>query len=144
MKKLLKIIGILAVVGILAAAYVWFFVYNKPHRDYEKASADYELDAGECYQQFVNGTPESNEYVGKVLKIYGKPSGVENNDSIVIVTFVFSEGMFGDEGIRCTMLPKYNDKALALNLSEGISIKGYCSGYNGTDVIMMHCSLVNQ
>lgn len=142
MKKLLKIIGVLAVVGILAAAYVWFFVYNKPHRDYEKAKADYEMSASDCYQQFSQNDIKASEYNGKVLQIFGKPSAIEDYDSIVVVTFVFNEGMFGDEGIRCTMLPKYNEEALAINLSESVNIKGYCSGFNETDVIMEHCSFV--
>ena len=136
MKKLLKIAGILAIVGVLAAAYIWFFVYNKPHRDYEKAKADYELAASECYRQYVNNSIEASDYNGKILQVYGKPSNVEDNDSLVVVTFVFDEGMFGDEGIRCTMLPKYNARALALSFSEGITIKGFCSGYNDIDVIM--------
>ena len=85
----------------------------------------------------------SDEYNGKVLEIYGKPSGIEENDSLVIVTFVFDKGMFGDEGVRCTMLDKYNDNALALNLDDNITIKGFCSGYNETDVILEHCSIVN-
>lgn len=143
MKKLLKVIGILAVVGVIGASYVWFFVYNKPHRNYEKANADYELAASDCYQHFVKNSDEASDYTGKVLQVYGKPSNIENNDSLVVVTFVFNKGMFGDEGIRCTMLPKYNEKALALSLSEGVNIKGFCSGYNETDVILEHCSFVN-
>ena len=144
MKKLFKIIGILALVGIIAAVYGWFFVYNKPHPDYEKATADYQLAANECYQQYVERIDwASEEHNGKVLEIYGKPSGIEENDSLVIVTFVFDKGMFGDEGVRCTMLDKYNDNALALNLDDNITIKGFCSGYNETDVILEHCSIVN-
>lgn len=144
MKKLVKIIGVLAVLGILALAYVWFFVYNKPHRDFEKAKADYTLTAGECYQQFAAGTTAENGYTGKVLEITGQPSLVENNDSIVVLAFVFNKGMFGDEGIRCTMLPSYNDKILALNLDQGVTIKGFCSGFNGTDVVLEQCSIVNK
>ena len=144
MKKLLKIGGILAVVGILAGAYIWFFVYNKPHRDYEKATADYVVTAGECYQKYAGGNPVECEYTGKVLEISGKPSLVEQSDSLVVLAFVFNEGMFGDEGIRCTMLPNYNNTALALNIDLGVTVKGFCSGYNGTDVILEQCSIVNK
>lgn len=142
MKKLLKIGAGIAVLGILAAVYVWFFIYNKPHRDYEKADADYIVSAETCYNQYAASAPESKQYLDKVLQIKGIPTSVENTDSTVIVVFAFSSGMFGDEGIRCTMLPNHQDNARKLNLSESISIKGYCSGYNGTDVILEHCSLV--
>ena len=144
MKKLLKIGGILAVVGILAGAYIWFFVYNKPHRDYEKATADYVVTAGECYQKYAGGNAVECEYTGKVLEISGKPSLVEQSDSLVVLAFVFNEGMFGDEGIRCTMLPNYNNTVLALNIDFGVTVKGFCSGYNGTDVILEQCSIVNK
>ena len=144
MKKLLKIGGILAVVGIFVGAYIWFFVYNKPHRDYEKATADYVVTAGECYQKYAGGNAVECEYTGKVLEISGKPSLVEQSDSLVVLAFVFNEGMFGDEGIRCTMLPNYNNTALALNIDLGVTVKGFCSGYNGTDVILEQCSIVNK
>ena len=144
MKKLLKIGGILVLAGILAGAYIWFFVYNKPHRDYEKATADYVVTAGECYQKYAGGNAVECEYTGKVLEISGKPSLVEQSDSLVVLAFVFNEGMFGDEGIRCTMLPNYNETVLALNIDLGVTVKGFCSGYNGTDVILEQCSIVNK
>lgn len=141
MKKLMKIVGILVIVGILAATYGWFFVYNKPHKNYEKAKPQAVLSATDCFESF---TGNGNTLTGQVLQIEGALSYVEEQDSMVIVVFVFNEGMFGDEGIRCTMLPKYNEAALAMNSSNKIDIKGLCTGYNGTDVILEHCSFVKQ
>lgn len=142
MKKILKIGAGLAVVGILAALYVWFFVYNKPHRDYEKADADFVISAEACYNHYASNTKDSQQYLDKVLQVHGIPSVIESTDSTVIVVFAFNSGMFGDEGIRCTMLPNQFDQTRNLTLAENISIKGYCTGYNGTDVILEHCSLV--
>lgn len=144
MKKAMKIFGIIVVVGIVTAVYVWFFIYNKPHRDYEKATADFTMTASSCYQQYANGSNEASDLTGKVLKIEGVPSSIENNDSTVVIVFAFNEGMFGDEGIRCSMLSKYHTESTRINLTENISIKGYCTGYNGTDVILEHCSLLTQ
>lgn len=143
MKRLLKIGAVLAVVGILAGIYIWFFVYNKPHRNYEKATADYVLTAGECYQHYASGKTDEENYTGKVLELSGIISLVEQSDSMVILAFVFNEGMFGSEGIRCTMLPSHHQKTLALNIKQGVTVKGFCSGYNGTDVILEQCSIVN-
>lgn len=142
MKKLLKIGAALAVIGILAAVYVWFFVYNKPHRDYEKADADFIISAEECYNHYASSDSKSQQYLDKVLQVDGIPSSIESTDSTMIVVFAFSSGMFGDEGIRCTMLPSQFEKTKTLTLSENITIKGYCTGYNGTDVILEHCSLI--
>jgi hypothetical protein len=58
--------------------------------------------------------------------------------------FVFEQGDFGDEGIRCTMLPKYNFEAGKLQPDVEIKVKGYCTGYNETDVILEKCSIINQ
>jgi len=141
MKKLVKIIVILAILGVIGAVYGWFFVYNKPHRNFEKAKPDMVLTAEDCYQAFAD---EDSSYLGKVLQLSGIPASIEKQDSLVIVVFVFNQGMFGDEGIRCTMLPTHNEEALALSTDKEINIKGKCQGYNGTDVILEHCSLVIQ
>jgi hypothetical protein len=141
MKKLLKIAGVLAVLGVLALAYIWFFVYNKPHLDYAKATPELIVSAKECFQSFTGGNTEAT---GKIIQLTGTPSYVEEQDSLVIVVFVFNEGMFGDEGIRCTMLPQFHQAALNMKLTRPVEIKGLCTGYNGTDVILEHCSFVNQ
>ena len=144
MKKAIKIFGAVVVVGVVAAIYIWFFIYNKPHRNYEKATADFTLTASSCYQQYANDANEASVYTGKVLQIEGIPSSIENNDSTVVIVFAFNEGMFGEEGIRCSMLSKYQTESTRLNLTDNILIKGYCTGYNGTDVILEHCSLLKQ
>lgn len=142
MKKLKIIIGVLVILGIIGAAYGWFFVYNKPHRDFENANVDYSMEAIDCFQNYASQTEETeNIYNGKILEISGIPSKIESNDSLSVIVFVFKEGMFGDEGIRCTMLPKYYEKTKQLNLNENIIIKGYCTGYL-TDVVLEHCSIV--
>lgn len=141
MKKVIKIGALLVFTVLLAAAYVWFFVYNKPHRDFEKAKPDIVESAQQCYRNFQKNpnAPES----GKVLEIYGLASGIEHSDSLVIVVFAFQKGMFGDEGIRCTLLPAYNEKASSLSLNDTLRMKGFCSGYNGTDVILENCSILH-
>lgn len=142
MKTIWKIAIVLVIAGMLGAAYGWFFVYNKAHEDYETAEADFSLTASECFQAYADEYAEENIYTGAVLEITGKPTSIEKSDSLVIVVFAFREGMFGDEGIRCTMLPNHRQGALALNTGETVTIKGYCTGYNDTDVIITQCSIV--
>lgn len=143
MKILKKIVAALVVLGILGAVYIWFFVYNKPHRDYENASADYSIEAIDCYQNFTSQFDGSEDmYTGKILEISGVPNQIESNDSLCVLVFVFNEGMFGDEGIRCTMLASHHQKAKQLDMSKNVKIKGFCSGYNDTDVVLEHCSIV--
>ena len=141
MKKLWIILGGLAVVGILAGVLGYVFIYNKPHTNYEKAKPDTILTAEACFNSFAN---DSKSLMGQVLLLEGTPTYVDDLDTMVVVVFVFNEDDFGDAGIRCTMLSKYNQEALALNSTTKINIKGRCTGYNGTDVILEHCSLVKQ
>ena len=143
MKKLKIILGILVLVGIIGGAYGWFFVYNKPHRDYENAEADYQIVAIDCYQAFASLAEDAESaYTGRILEISGVPAKIETGDSLCVVVFVFNEGMFGDEGIRCTMLPGHYEKAKLLSMNETVKIKGYCTGFNDTDVVLEHCSII--
>ncbi len=142
MKKAIKITGVLFLAAVLAAAYVWFFVYNKPHRNFEKAKPEIVESARQSYQNF-KANPRAAE-AGKVIEIYGRPTGVEHSDSLVVVVFAFQKGMFGNEGVRCTLLPDYRKEALKLSTRDTVYIKGFCSGYNGTDVILEDCSIIHK
>jgi hypothetical protein len=142
MKKVIKITGVLFLAAILAAAYVWFFVYNKPHRDFEKAKPVIVESARKCYQNF-KANPRAAE-AGKVIEIYGIPAETEHSDSLVVVVFAFQKGMFGNEGVRCTVLPGYRKEAATLSLHDTLYIKGFCSGYNGSDVILEDCSITHK
>jgi hypothetical protein len=138
MQKLIRLLAAVVGLGLIVSLYIWFFVYNKPHRNFEKEKAEVVLQARQCFNDFSSG---KNDLGGKVIEIYGVPSGVEDNDSVVLVVFSFNQGMFGDEGIRCGMLPKFQSDARKLNLNDTVFIKGFCTGYNGTDVIINNCSI---
>jgi len=141
MKKAIRIGAIGAITALLAVMYVWFFVYNKPHQNFEMAKPEKVLSASQCFENFSkNNTPDD----GKVLEIYGIPSSIETADSMVVVCFYFKKGMFGDEGIRCTLLPKFQKAASKLSTTDTVYIKGFCAGYNGTDVIFEKSSIINK
>jgi hypothetical protein len=143
MNKWLKIILILAVIGIITAVLLYVFIYNKPHKDIESAKPDFTMKTEKLYQEFTsNKTHADSLYNEKVIEIAGKINKVETKDTLVIAVFVFSQGDFGDTGIRCTMLPKYNDEAKKLAIGSVVRIKGLCKGFID-DVILEKCSLIN-
>ncbi len=145
MKNWLKVFAFAAIIGTIAITYMWFFVYNKPHKDFEKANPDYVISAAECYNHYAkNKNTEEKNYTGKVLQISGTPTSIESNDSTVVVVFAFNNGMFGDEGIRCTLLPSHNERAKELSTTSSVIIKGFCSGYNDTDVVLEQCSIITK
>lgn len=141
MKIWIKFLIAAAIVFLAAGILVYFFVYNKPHKDYERASPDFVLTAEELYQAFISDRSEAESlYNGKVLQITGQVDEVEQIDDLVIVMFAFSEGFFGKEGVRCTMLENHHEEALNLQPGDDVLIKGFCAGFSDSDVILEHCS----
>jgi hypothetical protein len=145
MKMWVKILLGLALLGVVALFLIYKFVYNKQHPDYENIEADFSVTAQDFYQEYkTNKEAASARYNGKVIMITGSLNKVEVVDTLVTVVFVFAQGDFGDEGVRCTMLPKYNDAGSKLQPDGEVKLKGYCTGYNETDVILEKCSIISQ
>jgi hypothetical protein len=143
MKKILIIALILLALGAISAFFVYKYVYNKPHPDYVKAKAEVVVNAKQLWSDYVQDKDKADgKYTGKILQVEGSISGQEDTDSLLIVVYAYSQGMFGDEGIRVTMLPEFSRSAKALNPAVPVKIKGLCTGYNGTDVILENGSIV--
>ncbi len=143
MKTFLKIIAGLAVIGLIAGVAIYVFLYNKPHPDYEKMSPVYTLNAVDLYNAYKANPQDANKkFTGQLIEITGPQSKTEVSDSLVVVVYSFSQGAFGDEGIRCSMLPDQKDKARNLKAGDPVRIKGYCTGFNDTDVILEQCSII--
>jgi hypothetical protein len=143
MKKWLKIALIITAIGIVAAILVYKFYINKPHPDFEKLSPDYQLKAEAFYNEYIKEKVTADvKYNGKIVELSGNISNIESIDTLVVASFVFKQGDFGDEGIRCTMLKKFNEETKKIALGSEVKIKGFCSGFNDTDVIIEKASIV--
>lgn len=113
-RKLFIAAGALALVGIIAGILVYFFVYNKPHKDYAKAEPEFTVDALALFEEFrTDQAAASGIYNGKVIAVTGTLTTVEQNDSLTVAVFEIDEGMFGSEGIRFTMLPASKDEIIS-------------------------------
>lgn len=142
-KTFLKIALGLLVTGIISAALVYQFVINKPHRDFEKAKPSFIVSASDLFESFrADRTLAESKYNGQVVLLSGKLDMIEASDNLVTGVFVFDEGMFGDEGVLCTMLPEHAPIMKSLPIGSEVSLKGFLTGYNETDVILEHCSFV--
>ncbi|MCF8235413.1 MAG: OB-fold putative lipoprotein [Bacteroidales bacterium] len=143
MNKYVKIGLILLVVGALAAYLVYEFVINKSHPDYENLEPDYVVTAQQLYNDFANDRATAEQkYNGKMVQLSGVLDKIDQPDSLVIAVFVFNKGMFGEEGIRATMLPSHQQKLLQANSGTEITLKGFCTGYNDVDVILEKSSII--
>lgn len=143
MKTWAKVMLTLAILGIIAALAVYFFVYNKPHTNFERAKPDFTVSAESLYNAFISDqTAAEKEYNAKVIQITGTLNDLEIADERVFAIFAFGDGMFGAEGIRCTLLDNHKGVLSNDDIGKPITIKGYCSGFTGTDVILEHCSVI--
>lgn len=145
MKKIIiKITIALAILGILSALYVYTFIINKPHPDYENMEPAYVMLAADLFESYRhNRIASENKYNGQVIQLNGTFERIEQNDSLLVGVFVFEQGIFGEEGVRCTMLASQKEKLHDRQSTHEIRIKGFVTGYNETDVILEKCSVVN-
>jgi len=142
MKKWILGVLILGALALTGGLLMYYFVYNKPHTNYEKAKAEYSLDAEQLYNEFIQNQDVAQEkYNGKVLSIEGVLSDIEQNEAMLILVFAFQDGLFGPEGLRVTMLPTHHEQALNLKAGDTVRLKGYCTGFTGSDVILEHGSI---
>ncbi len=143
MKTWAKVLLTLATLGIIAATAVYFFVYNKPHTNFERAKPDFTISAENLYKAFIyDHVAAEKEYNARVIQITGILNDLEFTDDRVFAIFAFGDGMFGPEGIRCTLLDNHNSALSDGDIGKDVTIKGFCSGFTGTDVILEHCSVL--
>jgi len=144
MKNWLKILIALAIVGIIAALLVYKFYINKPHADIEHATPAYTMTATELWKQYNDNLKLSDSlYTGKVIELSGNLSRADRSDSLIFAVFVMEQDTsFGDKSIRCEMLPNYRDAATSVAAGSPVKIKGFCNGFDQTDVKFSKCSVV--
>jgi hypothetical protein len=141
----MKKIIIAVLVALLAVILVYGYLqYKKTHPDYKKMKAEMSVTAEKLFYDYRNNTSKSDSiYLGKMIEVEGIVNYFEMIDSLVIVIFVFDKGVFGDEGVRCTLIPGSIDDFDQIQSAANIKLKGLCQGYNETDVILEKCSIIN-
>jgi hypothetical protein len=144
MKKLLKIGLILVAIGLVAAVLVWKFYVNKPFDNIEKASPAYSVSTEEIWSKYNTDRKTADSlFNNQVIEVTGNLSRVDKNDSLVSAIFVMAaDSMFGDKTIACQMYKKNNEEAVALVVGTKVKIKGFCIGYDDTDIKFNKCSIV--
>jgi len=144
MKKLLRIALILAGLGLIAAALVWKFYVNKPHDDIENATPAYSMSAEQLWKAYTSDMKTADSlYNGKVIELSGILNRTEKSDSLVYAVFVMEiDSMLGDKSVRCEMLQKFADETTQLAADVPVKIKGYCTGFDETDIKFNKCAIV--
>jgi hypothetical protein len=123
MKKWVKVVLIIGVIGILAAAGAVYYVYNKPHRDVTKEKG-VQLSAQGLYDAFRTNEAEANKlYLDKAVEMTGEVAEVSTNqDGKTVVNFKTNDPLVV---INCT----FKENPGALQPGQTITFKGICTGY---------------
>ncbi len=137
MKRILFVLGLLAVVGGVAA----YFVANKPHENINKAKADLQISAEELFSAYEEDENGANQtYLDKLIEITGKVSeSKKNEEGVATVTLDGGSMMFG---VICQLDELTDHPRTEFPEGETITLKGKCTGML-MDVVLVRCVEVN-
>jgi len=129
-KSILYIFGVGLLLALGAALYVWFFVYNKPHRDIEKATPDFTLGADAFIGEFdASDTASDRKFNDKVIQFSGTVKKTEAADTTVTLIFDYGTNYI----ITAQVLPKYKTEMAALAPGTAVTVKGLYNGFLAGD-----------
>lgn len=144
MKTGIKIVVILAIVAVAGGAAGWWYVNNKSHRDVSSEKAVFELTAQQIFDEYRADESAANEsYLDKTGIVSSALTSVEQTNGQAVIVFALGDGMFGDEGIRCSLLPEQESLVEKLKEGEVVKVKGICKGFNQVDVIFQNCLIID-
>jgi hypothetical protein len=123
MRKWVKIVLVIIVLGLIGASAVVYYVYNKPHRDVSKEKG-VQLSAQNLYDAFRTNETEANKlYLDKAIELTGEVGNVSTNqDGKVVVDFKTNDPLVV---INCT----FKENPGNLQPGQTITFKGICTGF---------------
>ena len=127
MKKTLKIVLVVVLIGACIGGFIAYKMWNKPFDDVTemeglKVNADVLYKAFESNEQTANTT-----YVGKVVEVTGTVGDIETSDSIARVMITFPDAMNG--AVRVTLDSRHLADAKAVKTGDQATFKGFCNGF---------------
>lgn len=141
MRKIFVIFLSVLLAGAIAAFFFYTKVYNKPHKDLSKATADYVLSTEEIINDFKSDEPSANEkYLDKVVQVKGLIRSMDTTNGHGVITLRNGNGI---ESVICNMDPAENQKILGLEAGQTIEAKGICTGFL-LDVMLVRAVIVNK
>jgi hypothetical protein len=123
MKKWLRIVLIVAVIGIITGGIIVYRIYTKPHRDVSTEKG-VQLSAQKLYDAFkTNEAAANTQYLDKAIELTGEVGAVsKNQDGNTVVDFKTNDPLVV---INCT----FKTDPGQLKPGQNITFKGICTGY---------------
>lgn len=127
-KKIIKAGIILVVAGVVIAGSVGLYLFNMPHRNVQKTTADYSLSSSQIVTEYLTDKESANKkYLAedgdsKVLEITGVVSKVsEDFDGQKVVLL---KGADDKAGVSASFTAETNANAANLQVGEWVTVKG--------------------
>lgn len=134
MKKFLKIVLILFIIGLVCGFGVYMYVFHKPHRNVANEKPAFELDAKDLLSQYSANEDSCNKVYGdKALQVSGEIVDIAKKGELVQSIILVDS----NSGVSCGFDSAYSvenrPRLNALKIGDEVTIKGKCDGY---DMIM--------
>ena len=134
-----KILGIIALLGILAAG-VGYYMYNKPTESLADVKPAFTASADALFTEYESDETTANKkYLDKTIEVTGKVMSVNADTSGLAITLETSSGMFG---VICKLEDKHVEES-AYQAGQKVKMKGQCTGYL-MDVVLVRCVEVKE
>jgi hypothetical protein len=134
MKKRTIRIGLsIMLIGLLIAAIVVIYMFNKPHLDIATEKSEFSLSAAQLYNEFkTNESSANKKYLdkanGRVIQVSGIVSEINKGEHGGL-TLSINEQSMKEGGISCSMDSTYIERASKLKVGDKVVLKGECTGY---------------
>jgi hypothetical protein len=143
MKKNIKYILVIAIVGILIGTTAILYTFFKPQKNIQKEKPAFIMESVSLHNEFTANEDSSNiKFNNQVIQVSGKvvEFSMENNGASVV--FVSSIG-----GVTCsidsiTMVQDFS-KLSKIRVGDSLLLKGRCDGYDMImGVVLSKCVLL--
>ena len=133
MKKFLFSFGLIGLLGVGFGIYM----YNKPHKDIKKSTADLKIEANQLLTDFEENEAEANTtYLDKLIEVTGTVREVSKDEEGNVSVILESENPLA--GVICQLDNLTAHDKTSFESGEKVAFKGLCTGML-MDVVLVRC-----
>lgn len=143
MKKGLKNLLILGLIGVVVGVGVVYYVFNKPHRNIEKETPAFTMTANELFNEYNANEEAGNLKFGdQVVQVSGAIVDISNEGGEISI--VLNDEM---EAVNCAldsmMIVKNKSMVESLAVGDNVTLKGKCDGFDMImGVVLTRCYII--
>ncbi len=144
MSNKIKIFLAICFVGMISFFYV-YKAYTRKIPSLRNLTTAYNIIDSSLINEFINNEQQANsKYLDKIISVTGRVKQIDRDGGNIIIA-LGSENY--SSSVKCAM--DRSEKKTDIRLSDTITLKGACIGFNkddiiGSDVILNRCILINQ